>query len=158
MENVTIKRTHGRDPDFSALLKLLDEELWNELMEDQATYEPHNQVDDVATALVLYVADQPIASGCLRAFSSDTAEIKRMFVRKPYRGRGLSRLVLSELETWAMEEGYSFALLETSVRFSVAIRLYESSGYRVIPNYGPYLGLSESVCMKKDLQPAALLR
>ena len=151
MKNIVIKRTNSSDKDFTSLVSLLDNELWNELKEDQATYEPHNKLPDIDTVLVIYANDEPVASGCFRGYDDHTAEIKRMFVRKTYRGRGLSRIILDELEKWAREKSYRFSILETSIHFKVAINLYQSNGYRVIPNYGPYEGLSESICMKKKL-------
>jgi len=152
MEDMRINRTHGSDEDFISLVKMLDHELWDELNEDQATYDPHNKVQDVKTALVLYVNNEPVACGCLREFSHGTTEIKRMFVRKDSRRKGLSKKILNELELWAKELGYQETILETSIHFNVAVSLYQSAGYSVIPNYGPYQGLKESICMKKVLK------
>lgn len=146
-----LKRTATSDPDFQSLIRQLDNELWNELKEDQATYDPHNKVENIQTAIVLYVNDEPVASGCFKPFDGQTVEIKRMFVRKEHRGKGLSRKVLEELERWALEQDFSEAVLETSIHFATACALYQSSGYQVIPNYGPYMGLEDSVCMRKKL-------
>jgi len=74
-----------------------------------------------------------------------------MFVRKNQRGKGLSRQVLSELEQWAWEQNYKYAVLETSIHFETARNLYTSTGYEVIPNYGAYIELAESICMRKEL-------
>ena len=74
-----------------------------------------------------------------------------MFVEKQYRGMGLSKKILEELETWAKELGFENAVLETSVRFKPARTLYTNAGYKIIENYGQYKGLEESVCMKKKL-------
>ena len=75
-----------------------------------------------------------------------------MFVQKNYRGKGLSKLLLYHLEQWALEAGYSYAILETSIHFETAKNLYKSNGYVIIPNYFPYIDLKESVCMKKKLK------
>ena len=152
MENgLSIKRTHGSDPDFQLLISHLDQELWNELKDDQATYDQFNKVPDIKTAMVIYINDIPVASGCFKKFDDNTAEIKRMFVEKEFRGKGISRIVLDELERWASESGFINAVLETSVRFKAARSLYENAGYKIIPNYGQYKDLAESVCMKKEL-------
>jgi GNAT superfamily N-acetyltransferase len=150
-QNLFIKRTTAGDPDFQKLILQLDHELWNELEEDQATYDQYNKVPDIKTALLLYVNNEPVACGCFKEYDTATAEIKRMFVQKEFRGQGLSRKVLHELEQWAMEKTYHHAVLETSIHFETARRLYQTSGYAIIPNYPPYEGLPESVCMKKEL-------
>jgi putative acetyltransferase len=150
-ETIVIKRTNSNDPGFKLLVSHLDHELWNELKEDQSTYDQYNKVPDLPTVVVIYINEKPIACGCFKQYLSDTVEIKRMFVEKEYRGRGLSKLILNELEQWAIESGFQFAILETSVHFKTAQSLYSKTGYIVIENYDHYAGLEESVCMKKKL-------
>jgi len=152
MQTPIIKRTTSNNKDFQWLITRLDNELWNELKEDQATYDQYNKVPDLDTVVIVYVNDQPAAGGCFKIYSSDTVEIKRMFVVKEQRGRGLSKIVLAELENWAAAQGFNHALLETSVHFTAATTLYKHAGYKIIPNYDQYAGLEESVCMKKALR------
>lgn len=151
MADSTIKRTSSNDNDFQLLIQQLDHELWNELQEDQAQYDQYNKVPDLNTVVVVYVNGSPAACGCFKKYSADTIEVKRMYVVKAHRGKGLSKIVLSELENWAMEEGFAYAILETSIHFIPATTLYRKSGYKIIPNYDQYEGLEESVCMKKKL-------
>ena len=146
-----LKRTTTADEDFQHLVRQLDHELWNELHEDQATYDQYNKVPDIKTAVLIYDGEQAVACGCFKEFNSTTIEIKRMYVEKPHRGKGLSKMVLQALEAWAKELGYRTAILETSIHFATARLLYETSGYVIIPNYPPYVGLEESVCMGKEL-------
>jgi GNAT superfamily N-acetyltransferase len=125
--------------------------LWNELKEDQSTYDQYNKVPDLPTVVLIYINDKPIACGCFKEYNNHTIEIKRMFVEKERRGKGVSKLILDELEKWATESGFRFAILETSVRFIPARALYKNAGYTIIDNYDQYAGLPESVCMKKQL-------
>ena len=153
MNHKTItKRTSTSDPDFALLVRFLDHELWHELQEDQATYDQYNKVPDIKTAILVYVDGEAVACGCFKEKETTTIEIKRMFVKKNYRGMGISKLVLAELESWSIELGYTYAILETSIHFDTAIKLYQTNGYHVIENYPPYVGLEESVCMKKKLK------
>ena len=57
--------------------------------------------------------------------------------------------ILSELERWASELGYAATILETGHRQVAAVTLYKNSGYEVIPNYDQYVGIDNSICMKK---------
>ena len=75
-----------------------------------------------------------------------------MFVLPEQRGKGIAVLILNELEVWAATLGYEFAILETSVRLESAIALYKKSGYKIIPNYGQYIGVESSVCMTKTIK------
>jgi GNAT superfamily N-acetyltransferase len=151
MLNLKIKRTSTDDPQFIHLISLLDHELWVELKEDQTTYDQYNKVPAISTAVTIYDDVKPIACGCFKKHNENTVEIKRMFVNKTYRGKGISKIILNELEKWAMEDSFKYAVLETSVHFNVARTLYQKAGYNIIPNYDQYVGLEESVCMKKEL-------
>ena len=151
-EQLTIKRTNSNNTDFQQLVRQLDNELWNELQEDQATYDQFNKVPGLDTVIVIYEYEKPVSIGCFKKYNDDTVEIKRMFVEKEYRGKGLSKLVLQELEKWAEESGFQYAILETSVHFKTARNLYMNAGYTIIENYDQYKGLDESICMKKLLK------
>ncbi len=81
--------------------------------------------------------------------SRSAAEIKRMYVRDEERGRGIGKSVLTELERWARELGFSACVLETGLKQPEAITLYRKCGYETISNYGQYAAVENSVCMKK---------
>ena len=150
-EQLTIKRTTGRDPDFEFLIRQLDNELWNEMSEVQATYDQFNKVPDIDTVLLIYKNGKVIACGCFKKYRNDTIEIKRMFTVKEERGKGIAAIVLSELEKWAIELNYRYAILETGINLLSAVQLYKRSGYSITDNYDQYIGLEQSVCMKKEL-------
>jgi len=150
-EKLTIKRTTGRDPDFEFLIRQLDNELWNEMNEVQATYDQFNKVPDIDTVLLVYKEGNVIACGCFKKYRNDTVEIKRMYTIKEERGKGVAANVLSELEKWAAELNYRYAILETGIKLLSAVRLYKKSGFAVTENYDQYIGLEQSVCMKKEL-------
>ena len=150
-EQLTIKRTTGRDPDFELLIRQLDNELWNEMNEVQATYDQFNKVPDIDTVLLIYRNGNVIACGCFKKYRNDTVEIKRMFTVKEERGKGIASIVLSELEKWAVELKFQYVILETGIKLQSAIQLYKKSGYAITENYDQYIGLEQSVCMKKEL-------
>lgn len=137
--------------DFCALTRALDAELHTRYGNVQAQYDKHNVIDPIETALIGYEDDRPIACGCFKKIDAQTVEMKRMFVVSSYRRRGFSSQILRELEAWARELGYTEARLETGKGQPEAIALYQKMGYAVIPNYGPYVGMENSVCMRKAL-------
>lgn len=147
----TVLRTSTSHHHFNLLVAKLDHELWVELEEDQSTYDQYNKVPGVATAVIVYHGTTPVAIGCYKPYNHNTVEIKRMFVEKDYRGKGLAKRVLAELEQWALENNFSYAILGTSIYFNVAQHMYTQAGYAIIPNYDQYKGLEESICMQKKL-------
>ena len=93
----------------------------------------------------------PAGCGCFKKYGPDTVEIKRIYVKPEYRGAGIAQQILAELERWAVEAGFSAAILETGNKQPEAIGLYQKNGYRRIANYGPYAGLADSICFGKKL-------
>jgi len=81
-----------------------------------------------------------------------TMEIKRMYTIPESRGKGLATKVLTQLETWATELSYEKCLLETGKRQPEAIELYRKNGYIIIPNYGQYAGVENSLCFEKTVK------
>ncbi|SRR5690606_20592604 len=94
---------------------------------------------------------KPAASGALKIFDEQTAEIKRMYVKKEFRGKGISKLILEELEKSALNKNFSRMVLETGLRQMPAMKLYEQFKYKRMPCYGRYTEDPESVCYEKNL-------
>jgi ribosomal protein S18 acetylase RimI-like enzyme len=74
-----------------------------------------------------------------------------MFVSPAARGNGIASKILNELEVWATEKGFKYTVLETLKTNTEAVNLYNKQHYKVIDNYGPYITLTNSVCMRKEL-------
>lgn len=146
-----ITRTNNENKDFRALIRELDLELLGNYGALQAEYDKYNKIDLIDTVVVAYDHNVPIGCGCFKKYDETTVEIKRMFVKKDQRGKGISRKVLQELEKWAKEKEYRYAVLETGIKQTEAIGLYQKSGYFRTENYGQYTGNENSLCMKKEL-------
>ena len=146
-----IFRTDSQDEQFVALVRLLDADLRIRDGAEHDFYAAYNKIDSIAHVVVAYVEDVAVGCGAIKKFDDGTIEIKRMYVRTEQRGKGIAGEVLRELELWAVELGFNEAVLETGKKQPEAIRLYEKSGYKHIPNYGQYQGVENSVCMKKSL-------
>ncbi len=108
-------------------------------------------VDRGGVFLIGYVDGKPAASGALRPLEDGSVEVKRMFVHSEYRGRGLSRSMLAELESIASGDGFRVMRLETGVAQPEALSLYRSAGFSATSLYGPYVGSRFSVCFAKPL-------
>lgn len=151
MPTVQILRTDSSNPDFAALQRRLDEFLAVLNGDQDAFYAQHNKTNALPTVVVAYGEAGPVGIGAFRPIDDEAVEIKRMFVDPASRGTGAGEAILAELESWAKEAGYAKAVLETSKRLEPAIRLYTRTGYAVIPNYGPYVHVEDSVCMAKTM-------
>lgn len=80
-------------------------------------------------------------------------EVKRMYVRPVFRGRGVGRRILERLERHAREHGHGVLRLETGIHQAEALSLYESYGFVRIPPYPPYFDDPVSRCYELVLTP-----
>src|SRR6478735_6954433 len=145
-------KTDSNNSDFQQLVHLLDADLKFRDGDDNTFYAQFNKIVDIQNVIVCYIDDYAVGCGAFKLFDESAVEIKRMFVRPEFRGRSLGLEILRALELWAAELGYPACVLETGKRQSEAIQLYQKAGYGIIPNYGQYSGIENSVCMRKTLQ------
>ena len=145
-------RTNSQNKDFIDLVKLLDEDLARRDGEDHSFYAQYNELDNINHALVLYKNNLPLSIGAIKEFDTESMEVKRMYTLSEFRGQGLAKRVLFELENWANELGYKRCVLETGKRQPEAINLYKKNGYKSISNYGQYMGIENSLCFEKQLK------
>lgn len=146
-----LARTTSENPDFRTLVQLLDQDLAERDGAEHAFYAQFNKIAALNHVAVAYLDGHPAGCGAFKEFGPGLVEIKRMFVQPAHRGQGIAQAILAELECWAHELGYAGCVLETGQKQPEAIRLYQKSGYALIPNYGQYVGVANSVCLQKAL-------
>ena len=149
---IKIIRTNSENADFRELVKLLDAELSIVDGEDHKFYSQFNNIDAIKHVVVIYEYDKPVGCGALKEYQPEVMEIKRMYVSTGERKRGIASMILTELEKWAAELAYRKCILETGKRQTEAVGLYRKNGYSVIPNWGQYDGIKNSVCFEKELK------
>lgn len=145
--------TDGGNADFIELCHGLDHFL-NELVggeEKRSKYIPYNRLDDIHDVIIAYDGDIPVGSASFKKYDEECAEVKRVFIKQEYRGKGISKVLMERLEHIARGQGYRYLILESGEPLVAAMSLYKKIGYKVIPNYGQYADMPASVCMKKKL-------
>ena len=148
---ITVTRTTSNNPDFEKLVIELDAVLAILDGEDHAFYAQFNKSSALKNAIIAYENETAIGIGAYKEYDSQTVEMKRMYTLPEHRGKGIASKILSELELWAKEENNKIAILETGFLQTDAISLYKKLGYVITENYGQYIGVENSVCMKKKM-------
>lgn len=142
-------RTTSDHPDFGQLVAELDAYLRILDGDDHEFYAQFNKTSLLKNALIVYDNELPVGIGAYKEYDSQTAEIKRMYTRPDYRGQGIAKAIITELETWAKEEGYTTVILETGHLQKDAIGLYQKLGYEITENFGQYIDVETSICFLK---------
>lgn len=131
------------DPDFAVYLDQQHYE--EELRHLEAKY------GGPAGRLVLARADGE-AAGCvaLRRMSDTRCELKRLYVRPAFRGRGLGRTLTERMIAEARQIGYRDMVLDTLPFLTEAISLYRRLGFQEIAQYNDS-PMQEAVYLRLEL-------
>lgn len=148
--------TLERVPYDSPLAQQLIAELQDEYVlryggPDETPVDPGEFEPPRGSFLLAYRDHDLVGCAGLRRRSDADVEVKRMFIRRPHRGRGLARELLTHVEEEARRLGFTRMMMETGLAQPEAIGLYESSGYQRIPGFGHYRDSPQNRCYAKEL-------
>jgi GNAT superfamily N-acetyltransferase len=146
-----IVHTDGNNNDFIELCRLLDDYL-NEIVggeKQRKQYVQYNTLENIHDVILIYLDEVPVGCASFKYYEDHVAEVKRVFVRKEFRGRGISNVLIKELDEMARNKGFNKLILETGAPLVEAMGLYIKNGYKITDNFGPYKDMPESICMEK---------
>lgn len=146
-----IIRTNSNNKDFIGLVKELDTYLAMTDGDEHAFYDQFNGIDNLDHVVVAYDYDKAVGCGAFKKYDATSVEIKRMYTIPGFRGQGIASEIIRSLELWASELNYENCVLETGKRQVEAVNFYQKKNYKIITNYGQYVGMSNSLCFKKRL-------
>jgi putative acetyltransferase len=152
MSDIVLEVVKPNQPDVVQLISELDAylvELYppesNHLLDIEALMHPS------ITFVAALFNGKAVGCGAIRRDSEGYAEIKRMYVKPEYRGKGIAQRILAKLESLAEEDGLTVLRLETGIHQAEALRLYERSGYALRSIFGEYFEDPLSVFYEKRL-------
>jgi GNAT superfamily N-acetyltransferase len=121
---------------------------------DGAAVDPAEFDPPTGLFLVAEVDGVPAGCGAWRVHAPGVVEVKRVFVDRAFRRRGLAQTIMAVLEESAAAAGYRAVVLNSGRRQPEALAMYAALGYRAIPGYGLYADVPGAVFLGKQL-PAA---
>jgi len=81
---------------------------------------------------VVEACDEIIGMCGIESRSDDSTELRRMYLDRRHRGRGIAQSMLLHAETRARELGFTKLILSTAELQKAAISFYHKSGYRLV--------------------------
>jgi len=157
MPNITFVKCSGKNADFIENCQLLDMDLDRRVgrVIKRDKYKQYNQLDEIKEAIVVYVDGEVAGAGAIREYQygdiENATELKRVFIREYFQGKGIGTRLVNELLDWAKELGYRKVILETGELLAESCHVYKKVGFIKMDNYGPYAAMPESLCMEKEL-------
>jgi GNAT superfamily N-acetyltransferase len=120
--NQNVNQTFGVNFDIAAMLE--------DDMQTLSKFLPPN-----GRLLLGEVDEQVVGLACMKQLDDTICEIKRMYVRREFRGRGLGRGLLQRLIDEANQMGYLVMRLDSAGFMKAAHTLYRSIGFQEIAPY-----------------------
>jgi GNAT superfamily N-acetyltransferase len=151
---VTLRQVGYADPVAQHLIERVQQEYVVRYGgRDEAVVDPAEFSPPHGLFLVAEVGGVPAGCGGWRAHPSGdgVAELKRMYVEPDFRRRGLSLVLLAELERTAAAAGHRQLVLNSGDKQPEALALYARTGYVPVPGYGVYADSPDAVFLGKDL-------
>lgn len=116
------------------------------LGEDSHYYTRYSENENIENVWVVYEENLPAGCIAYRTKADGIGEVKRLFIRNEYRGKGISKELLNLLEKHAREQGCTKLFLDTRINLEPAVSLYHSLGFDITFQQGLY------VQMRKELK------
>lgn len=112
---------------------------------------PEEKYGQPGCRLYLVEADgTPVGCIAMRKLDETRCEMKRLYIRPAYRGKGIARRLVKMLLADARKDGYEAMVLDTFPFLRQAIHLYRDLGFYEIPSYN-YSPMDTTIYMQKDL-------
>ena len=92
-----------------------------------------------------------VGVGAMRQLDAHHAELKSMHTLAEFRGSGVGKAMVSQIEDFARSSGIERMSLETGTNeaFKPARELYKSLGYNSCDAFGDYVLSEDNMCMSK---------
>lgn len=146
--NLFLKRVEEPSDDARSLVEELEADLASSYDADQRHGLSIERLFKPNIAFfIAYFDGQPVGCGGI-SFEDGYAELKRMYVRPSYRGRGVVQAMIARLVSEAEARGIKRVTLETGDVQHAAIRAYERAGFTRCDAFGDYRSLSPSAVIR----------
>ena len=138
-----IKASQITSPDVLRLFSELDDFFIDFLGDDSHIYSRYNANENINDVWIAYDGNTPVGCIAYRVKSPNIGEAKRLFIKSEYRGKGISKSLLSTVESFSKSCGDHTLHLSTRITLEPAITLYRNSGYIITFQSGLYVELEK---------------
>lgn len=111
------------------------------LGEDSKYYTRYSSGEKIENVWVAYDGERPVGCIAFRSRAEGGGEVKRLFIRSEYRGKGISKSLLLVLKDHAAAQGCSRLFLDTRITLEPAFSMYRRSGFEIVFRQGLYVQL-----------------
>lgn len=133
------------DIDVLQLFSEHDDYMIDFLGDDKWCYTRYSADENIGKVWVAYIDNLPIGCVAYRVKDVGVAEVKRLFIREDYRGKGFSKELLKTVQEYAEEQGCHALFLDTRITLKAAVSIYRDFGFRIVFQQGLYIQMEKRV-------------
>lgn len=115
------------------------------LGDDKKYYTRYSEKEKLERVWGVYDGDT--LAGCIayRTKADGVGEVKRLFVKKEHRGKGISKELLKTVEGYAKEKGCHTLFLDTRITLEPAVSIYRAFGFSIVFQQGLYIQMEKKI-------------
>lgn len=151
--SIVITEVAPDSADAVQLIGELDAHLWTHPYppESRHAFSVDKLLRQGVVFFITHYEGQLAGCGGIKMFGAEYGEVKRMWVRPMFRGKGLGKAMLNRLAEYARSKGAGVLRLETGIYEVEAIGLYEGFGFQRRGPFGEYVDDPNTVYLEKKI-------
>ena len=115
------------------------------LGDDKWCYTRYSENENIENVWVVYSDNFPIGCIAYRKKADGVGEVKRLYIRNEYRGKGISKALLKTVECYAKKQGCNTLFLDTRITLEPAVSIYHSFGFNIVFQQGLYIQMEKKI-------------
>ncbi len=140
-----IKSTSACDEQVLQLFSEYDEFMLNFLGEDKVYYTRYGEHEHLEKVWGVYVEDSFVGCVAYREKGPSVGEVKRLFIKEEFWGRGVSKELLGIVEDYARGQGCHTLFLDTRITLEPAVTIYRRAGFEIVFQQGLYIQMEKKL-------------
>lgn len=133
------------DKNILQLFSAHDDYMIEFLGDDSWCYTRYSESENIEKVWGLSIDNHVIGCIAYRKKDDKIGEVKRLFIRKEYRGKGIAKTLLKTVEDYAKEQGCDKLFLDTRITLEPAVSLYRSFGFNIVFQQGLYIQMEKKI-------------
>ena len=140
-----IVSTNVTDKNILQLFSEHDDHMIEFLGNDSGCYTRYSEKENIGRVWVVMDDNCPIGCIAYKEKTEGVGEVKRLFIKKHYRGKGISKKLLKTVEYYAKEQGCHKLFLVTRITLEPAVSIYRAVGFNIVFQKGLYIQMEKKL-------------
>lgn len=142
-ETVRIERKEAGDAEILRLFSEHDDYMIDFLAEDRIYYSRYSENERLEAVWAAVIDGQTVGCAAYRTKENAVGEVKRVFVREEFRGKGISKRLMDAVEAHARKEKCEKLFLDTRITLEPAVSVYRKRGFEEVFRQGLYVQMEK---------------